>query len=153
MLIGSNKTIWTWTWTWHNTVPNYDDAYAITNSLLSQYQAARLELLSIAKEVILCETVGLSMATYNTRGEPFWDEQKEIDKAMPMVNDGITAINGQHLYTPRYGSHVHKIRHGRYGSRYAGTLRDGLHYTSATITKCAYYLIATFYHNIHTLCN
>ena len=134
-------------------MPNFDNADDITNSLLAQYQAARLTLLTIAKDVVICETVGLSMAAYNTKGEPFWDEQREIDNAMPQVNKGIIAINNKDVFTPRYGAHVHKVRHGRYGSRYGGTLRDGLHFTNATLTKYAFYLIATFYQNINTLCN
>ena len=137
----------------HNTVPVFDNAIQITDHMLAQYQAARSTLITKCREVIICETVGMSMAQYNTRGEPFWEEQKEIDLAMPQTNKGIIAINGFDKFTPRYGSHVHKIRHGRYGSRYSGTLRDGLHYTSTTITKYAYYLIATFYHNLHTTCN
>ena len=138
----------------HCVVPTFENATTLVSTLMGDYIWAKYALTPHANRIIICELIGMSIATYNTDGEAFPEEQTIINNGILSLNPLIRGLNAlQDLTTPHFEQHVHKVRHGRFGHRYSGTLTDGIHYNDSTKDKFARNLVYTIVYNIHATCN
>ena len=139
---------------WRHITPVFGDEQKLTTCITNLLEEAKAKLSVITRKVIICDLIGLSYKEYNVNGEEFQARQQTVNNGVVNVNNNIDKLNNtEGLMGVKWSYHVHKLRHGRRGHRYANTLSDGIHFTDESKAKFVKYLTATFYHNIHCTCN
>ena len=123
---------------WRHIEPDFDNVSTLTNHMSDLLKGAKDKLSVIALKVILCDLVGLSYKNYNINGQDFPQHQQTVNTSIININNRIDEINNQDLLTGvKWSFHIHKLRHGRRGHRYANNMSDGLHFTDDTKDKFA----------------
>lgn len=115
-----------------NLVPRFDTLEDMTEHMDGKYTTAQNELLKLTDKPVLCELIGMDVATYNVNGRPHPYYQDIINKAVPIINRRINELNVNIEAMPRgpfLATYVHKTRRGHMTHRYDLALNDGVHYT------------------------
>ena len=117
-------------------VPKYTNGDILVHETVDELYKARTKVEALAREVIVCEMVGLCFKSYNDGMEShaYPEEQAILNSAIVRVNGHVRKMNDDRgLYSPQIADIVHKKRGtNRYQHRYGIALHDGLHFNDNT---------------------
>lgn len=115
-----------------NLVPRFDALGDMISHMDGLYTAAQIDLLKMTEKPVLCELIGLDVATDNVNGRPHPYYQDIINAAVPIINRRVNGLNVNIEAIPRgpfLATYVHKTRRGHMTHRYDLVLNDGVHFT------------------------
>lgn len=115
-----------------NLVPHFASVDDMVLYMGESYAAAQQVLLGLSDSPVMCEIVGLDIATYNVKGRTYPFYQDFVNEAVPIINRQLNALNASIETMPRapyLASYIHKTRRGKLTHRYDLALNDGLHFT------------------------
>ena len=120
-------------------VPKYNSWDVLIRDIMIEFHSARRLLDAMAREVIVCDLIGLSFRNYNygldTHAFPL--HQQLLNGAVMRIHEYIQEMNEDRgLHSPQLADVVHKKRgNDRIEHKYTSTCHDGLHFYSYTATK------------------
>ena len=119
--------------------PTYDNYDTLIRDLMIGFYTARSQLDKMAREVVMCDLIGLSFRNYNYGLDThayLW-QQQVLNNAVMKVNAYIQEMNEERgLHSPQLADTVHKKRgYNRVEHKYTSTCHDGLHFNTITAHK------------------
>ena len=119
--------------------PRFYNCDAMVRELMIELYTARTQLDPIAREVVVCDLIGLSLRNYNygLDSHAFPIQQLILNCAVLKINEYVQEMNEERgLHSPQLADVVHKKRGcDKIEHRYSSTLHDGLHFNTNTAIK------------------
>jgi len=121
--------------TWVEPREHVNEARLLNQYLSTAYTETQRQLLLITEKPIITDLVGMDAHEYNKKTRSYPSFQETINAQIPIINNVICELNSTlpkgAVWSPRFGSYIHKLRQGKLTHRYKSGLRYGIHYTSS----------------------
>ena len=131
-----------------NIIPIFKDVPSLMEIMLAKYEILKCQLKEMSSKIVLCQLIGLHIATYNKM--PTLDDvyQQVINEAMPLLAHTLNLVNeDESLVGPWLTKIVHYYTNHKQYNAY-GKLTDGLHFSKETKRVVARKIIDSICKNI-----
>jgi len=134
--------------TWVEPREHAIEAGSLNQYFRKAYTEAQRKLQRITKKPVITDLVGMDVHEYNKGTRSYPTFQETINTQIPNINNIIHELNETlptgAVWSPRFGSYIHKLRQGKLTHRYKLGLRDGIHYTRSYKSRIAKDLTRAF---------